>query len=465
MNHLRQPLRTTALILVVSSLCLPAHGQPQEYALRGTLVTPTEVIANGTILVSGEKIQAVGKDISLPAEVKIVETHGFIYPGLIDLHDHITWNFLPRWKPGRKFANRYEWQQIPEYGIALNTPHAQIFSEGLACDANQYAEVKALVGGATAVVGSLAGDKCIEGLVRNLDFYSGLYPPGMAEKLRNEVFPLELPTVDVVNILKAFDDGQLTALLVHLAEGRPSDASSNREFRMLRARGLIRPGVSIIHGTALHQTDFQEMAKNNVGLIWSPRSNLELYGDTTDVRTAKQSGVKIALAPDWSPSGSDGILQELKYAAAWNAGQYPKIFTDAELVQMVTLDAAQLAKLDDKIGTLQSGRFADLLVIRSDEMDAYRALLHADPLNVRLVTVGGSPAYGDAEMMRDLAPESQLQSLQLCHTARFVDLETEKALQGTAPKTWKQTVDALTHALDEWGLTAPQITPCLGEAQ
>jgi cytosine/adenosine deaminase-related metal-dependent hydrolase len=234
---------------------------------------------------------------------------------------------------------------------------------------------------------------------------------------------------------------------------------------MLRARGLIRPGVSIIHGTALHQTDFQEMAKNNVGLIWSPRSNLELYGDTTDVRTAKQSGVKIALAPDWSPSGSDGILQELKYAAAWNAGQYPKIFTDAELVQMVTLDAAQLAKLDDKIGTLQSGRFADLLVIRSDEMDAYRALLHADPLNVRLVTVGGSPAYGDAEMMRDLVPESQLQSLQLCHTARFVDLETEKALQGTAPKTWKQTVDALTHALDEWGLTAPQITPCLGEAQ
>ena len=62
------------------------------------------------------------------------------------------------------------------------------------------------------------------------------------------------------------------------------------------------------------------MAKNGVGLIWSPRSNIELYGVTTDVALAKEQGVKIAVAPDWSPSGSDGLLQELKYVATWNAG-------------------------------------------------------------------------------------------------------------------------------------------------
>jgi cytosine/adenosine deaminase-related metal-dependent hydrolase len=77
-------------------------------------------------------------------------------------------------------------------------------------------------------------------------------------------------------------------------------------------------GSSIIHGVALRKPDFEKMAAAGVGLIWSPRSNIELYGETADVATAKAVKVKedqritIALAPDWSPSGSDGVLQELK---------------------------------------------------------------------------------------------------------------------------------------------------------
>ncbi len=65
------------------------------------------------------------------------------------------------------------------------------------------------------------------------------------------------------------------------------------------------------------------MAAHGVNLIWSPRSNLELYGSTADVAAAKAAHVKIALAPDWSPTGSDGLLAELNYAAAWNDTQTP----------------------------------------------------------------------------------------------------------------------------------------------
>lgn len=86
---------------------------------------------------------------------------------------------------------------------------------------------------------------------------------------------------------------------------------------------------------------------------------MELYDGTTDVSGAKWAGVTIALSPDWSPSGSDGMIQELKYAAAWNAKHTPKIFEDAELVRMATLYPAQLAGLSDKIGTLTRGRYAD----------------------------------------------------------------------------------------------------------
>lgn len=470
--------RISICFLAVIPACLQAaaannNSNPDGYALKGTLVTPTEIVEDGTILVVGDKIQAIGKDIPLPTGVKIIETKAFIYPGLIDLHNHITWNFLPRWQPGRKFVDRYEWQQIPEYSLALKTPHDQIIpfpppastrppvQEDLACDANRYGEVKAIVGGATSVIdslGELKTDPCIKGLARNLNTYSGLYPAGKPEQLWNAVFPLELKNDEVKKLNDNLSDAQQHyALVVHLAEGKASDASSAREFRMFKARGFLRAGVSIIHGVALRQPEFAEMAKAQVGLIWSPRSNIELYGETTDVRTAKQSGVKIALAPDWSPSGSDGTLEELNYAAVWNAGQNPRVFTDAELVEMVTANPAKLARLDDKIGSLKSGYFADLLVVGSQETDPYRALLGARPMDIKLVVVGGNPVYGDEDLMQELAPTGHLEPVSLCGTKKLLNLETDNTLPA---KPWKDTVSALAKALKPSGLPLSELTTC-----
>src|SRR5262249_39080384 len=159
--------------------------------------------------------------------------------------------------------------------------------------------------------------------------------------------------------------------------------------------GFLRPGVSIIHGVALSKPDFVQMQKASVGLIWSPRSNIELYAATTDVRSAKEANVKIALAPDWSPSGSDGLIEELKYASSWNDAQVPRIFAPDELVAMATTIPAQLAGASDSIGSLKPGYYADLLLVRKTTGDPYQTLLHLDPVDVRLVVIGGVPIYGD----------------------------------------------------------------------
>jgi 5-methylthioadenosine/S-adenosylhomocysteine deaminase len=444
--------------LIITLAALPTHTQNPTIALRGTVVTPDQVIEQGIVLISGDKIQAVGANIPIPAHTIEIAGDQVIYPGLIDLHNHLTWNFLPRWNPNRLFNTRYEWQAIPEYGVALTTPHSKIMGEGLDCPAEQYAEVKAMVGGATSVVGGLHS-KCSEGLARNLDYYSGLYPPGTPEKVRYEVFPLELDEPTVAAITAALNNQSLTAFLIHLSEGRPGDANAERELRMLRARGFLRPGVSIIHGVGLNVADLQTLADNHVGLIWSPRSNFNLYGGTADVATAKRLGVQIALAPDWSPSGSDGMLQELKYASTWNDGQYPYVFTYAELVQMATSIPAQLAGLSDKIGSIKPGYAADLLVVRRTEKDPYQSLLNASPADIRLVLIAGSPVYGDDDLMRKLAPAADLEALTVCGSAKALGLSSETAL-GQHPTTWKQTVDQLNHALAEWGLTPVQLTPC-----
>jgi hypothetical protein len=72
------------------------------------------------------------------------------------------------------------------------------------------------------------------------------------------------------------------------------------------------------------------------------------------------------------------MLQELKYVSTWNDGQYPKVLTDAELVQMVTTIPAQFAGLFDKIGTASSlDPPPTSLVVRRTEKDPYLSLLNA----------------------------------------------------------------------------------------
>ena len=82
----------------------------------------------------------------------------------------------------------------------------------------------------------------------------------------------------------------------------------------------------LVHGVGLEPEDFYEMAHapaaraDGVGdgkgakLVWSPLSNLLLYGKTAAVYDALAAGVLISLGTDWTPSGSPNLLTELKVA-------------------------------------------------------------------------------------------------------------------------------------------------------
>jgi 5-methylthioadenosine/S-adenosylhomocysteine deaminase len=253
----------------------------------------------------------VGESSSIPNALTPTKTNAIILPGFIDLHNHLTWNILPRWILNRKFGNRYDWQDTAEYDRLLVAPHLAAMSVA-GCEAEVYAEIKALIGGATSVVGSSSNKGCAAELVRNLDVSSGLgfIPPGpldpcepkppkplqpLQDFVANEVFPLEIPYERVAFLKCELEAGNLRSLVVHLSEGAPTDASAHREFNMLKSAGLLMPGLVIVHGTALQPKDFGDMAAAQVGLVWSPRSNDELYGATTNVAAAQHASVSIAI--------------------------------------------------------------------------------------------------------------------------------------------------------------------------
>ena len=394
---------------LLPAICPPSISSPRwtpgaPLILSGTIVTPDVVLPHGYVLIQNGRISKVSDRKPDVAGAIFFDTNGLIYPGLVDLHNHVPWNVVPRWAPPRLYSNRYEWRADPEYQSKVGIPFRNLLAGGSFCDMNAYGEMRALVGGTTSILATTAAP-CIHGLVRNLDYNSELY--GTTElNLEHVVSTIEVPPVTqpqaraqfVGQALFAIASPAYEALLLHLSEG--IDATSLEEFNFMQSNGLLNPKGACIHCLALGREQLQAMAANGVSLVWSPRSNVELYAHTVDINAAREAGVRIALAPDWAVTGSSNMLDELHFADRWNRDHLGGALSDRDLVNMVSSTAAAIAGIDDEVGSIRPGLRADLLVISGDDGRPYRDLVEASPADVQLVLVGGIPVYGERASMR-----------------------------------------------------------------
>ena len=144
-----------------------------------------------------------------------------------------------------------------------------------------------------------------------------------------------------------------TCYLLHLSEGL--DPTARRAFESLQFapdEWAITPSLCGIHAAALQPRDFEILAAKGGSMVWSPFSNMLLYGGTADIAAAKAAGVPIALGCDWAPSGSRNLLNELKVAHLLSEASATAIFKPRELVAMVTREAARLLEWESVLGTL-----------------------------------------------------------------------------------------------------------------
>jgi hypothetical protein len=186
------------------------------------------------------------------------------------------------------------------------------------------------------------------------------------------------------------------------------------------------------------------MADVDAGLVWSPISNLLLYGDTTDVVTADNAGVTISLAPDWGPSGSKNNLHELKVADMWNRESLGGHFSDYELVEMVTSNAAEIANWQNFVGQISVGMYADLVVIDTFHDNPYRNLIDAIDPDVRLTIVQGKAVFGDIDLM-DAMKGDDWEYINGSGFSKAVDVTSTSEIEGM--QTWENIESGLSMAM------------------
>jgi hypothetical protein len=333
-----------------------------------------------------------------------LSTDGSIYPGLIELHNHLAYDALPLWQVPKLYKDRDQWRGTTDYETLISRPMGILGAMPDVVRAIcRYVECKAVVGGTTTSQGiRLVSDagigKYFRGIIRTVE------QPGGDKRLPAAAALISDPDAKDP---KAFwrilqkQDKKGAEYLLHLSEG--TDDSARKHFRSLEIAPdtwAIDRALAGIHCAALTAADFDVLAAHQGAMVWSPFSNLLLYGKTADVAAAKKAGVAIGIGPDWSPSGSKNLFGELKVAKLWNDDD-PKggCFTSRDLVAMATIGAAAILRWDQGLGSISPGKRADLLVVATSAADPYDGLLAAKEADIRLVVVDGVPRYGVPALM------------------------------------------------------------------
>ncbi|MCA9701843.1 MAG: amidohydrolase family protein, partial [Myxococcales bacterium] len=448
-------------------------GAPGRILLRGMVVTPAETFA-GEVLVVEDLITCVAVDCAGEPEAdvaSIVDTHGVIMPGMIDTHNHVQFAIFDEddWTPAMVYSNHNQWPNEPAYQEMLDAKQ-YLNGEGgspinLNCEMNKYGELKALVAGTTAVTGAAnpSNKKCYRTLARTIDQSAnglcGTVPPqSCPDGIQNHtIFP---GTAAADGVCANFEDGSTDAYLVNVGEGVDDVALSELDdlYTAPTIDGcLFDPRTAVVQGTAFGEMEFDLMAANGMGLVWSPRSNVFLYGGqddltkTTNIPLALAKGINVSLAPDWSLGGSQNLLDELRFANEVDDGVWGDLLTPQDLVEMVTINAARNLGLDDRLGTLEVGKKADITVISGDTDAPYDAILAATPVEVGLVLVDGRALYGAVGLVELGAPMPGCEELDMVGKAKFSCVAVEGgAVDDKFGQTYATIVDVLGIALQNY---------------
>ncbi|MBR4984740.1 MAG: amidohydrolase family protein [Proteobacteria bacterium] len=379
-------------------------GSGSTIILRGDVLGLDKTYKGGMVAIVDGKIDYVGcgDDYNTANATVITCPEAVITPGFINGHEHLTYsNGVPGKWGDERFDHRYDWRK----GV---NGHKKV--PGPSTNDNEVVELRSIMGGTTSIFGSGS----VSGLARNLDKQAldgvksvyQTFPLGDSGDNENYITKSSCSDYKYHSSVTNFDDS--CPYGPHIAEGINQGAVN--ELLCLNGQGIdgkgtdakdiFKPNTAIIHGIAATPDIIDHMAQNHVKLIWSPRTNVSLYGDTAQAPLFDMLGVTVGLGTDWIYSGSANMLRELACVDYLNKNHYNSYFSDYQIWKMPTYNNAVAFGLENSIGQIKVGLHADLMIVKAyPTRTNHRAVIDAENKDITLVMIDGKFLYGDANIM------------------------------------------------------------------
>lgn len=183
-----------------------------------------------------------------------------------------------------------------------------------------------------------------------------------------------------------------------------------RPLARVAGHGLLGPQFQAVHMTQVDAADLELLLANNCSLVHCPQSNLKLASGFCPVDRVWQAGINVALGTDGAASNNTlDLLTEMRVAAllAKAVSGNAAALNAHQALRMATLNGARALGLQDKTGSLEAGKLADLVSINLSALSAQPVY---DPVSqlvyachggaVEHVWVGGKQLVHNRQLLR-----------------------------------------------------------------
>ncbi len=415
--------------------------QPVDLIISGgTVITMNDhgdVYPTGAIAIKDDTIVAVGPlpDI-LPrfsAREKLSYVEDIILPGLVNAHTHAAMTCfrgladdlpLEKWLNEHIFpAERHISRKLVYWGTKLAIAEMILSGTTTFCDMYLFAD-------AVAQASREAGMRAVVGEVL-YDFPSTNYGhPDNGLKFTEALIqtwqddPLVQVAVQPHAVYTCSPDlltrcGDLAArynsrLIIHLAETHQEVADCRQQYGAtpvahLSNLGLLNHRLVADHGVVLSQQDQELLAAQGVSVVHCPESNMKLASGVAPVVELLGQGVNVALGTDGCASNNNlDMFQEMDTAAKLHKVHHldPTVMPAPAVLGLATRGGAQTLNLHHRIGSLEPGKQADLIVINCDQphlvplYNPYSQLVYAATgADVRTVVIAGQVVMQDRRLL------------------------------------------------------------------
>ena len=422
------------MAVVVAAGCSGA-GESADLIIRNALVLTMNaertVYESGVVVVEGDSIAAVGGAELLEqyqAENVIDAGGDIVMPGMLNLHNHISMvAFRGLGENGVdnrlfRFFFPLEKEMLSRDLIRVAARHAaiELALSGVTLVADMYYHEDE-VARAVAEVGirGILGETVIGfPVVDAPEPWGGLaYAEEFIQEWKDH--PLITPAIaphapytvppEWLLKTKALADREGVPVLIHMAEfGHEKDLIRERvgEFpegksvvRYLEDIGFLGDSVLGAHVIYVDEEDMDILKRRGVGVSHNPKANSRGNSGLSPAWEMYQRDLDVGLGTDGPMSSNQmDVLNVMHWAAsvARYLGKDSTRFTPYELVYLATMGGARAADMEDRIGSLEAGKRADLVVVdvhaanMQPVYDPYAALAFAAyPENVQTTVVNG----------------------------------------------------------------------------
>jgi 5-methylthioadenosine/S-adenosylhomocysteine deaminase len=394
-------LLSASLVLLATAWAGQTSRQKADLIVTGgTVITmdPSHrILRDGAVAISGERIAAVGPSAEIAARyqaAQVIPAAGsLIMPGLINGHNHVPMVLfrgiaddmnLSDWL--EKFIFPAEAKNVTNDFVAAGTALGclEMIRSGTTTFADMYyfedrvAEVTARAGmrgilGETILQFPAPDNKTPEAAFAYTEKFIARW------KGNTLITPVPAPhapytnTADMLRTAKALADKNGVPMLIHVSETQDEMREISQKYgttptQWLESLGVLGPNVFFAHGVWLTEEDLAIVKRRGVTVAHNPDSNMKLASGTAPVTRMLELGIPVGLGTDGAASNNDLDMFEVMDLAAKLqklARMNPTVLPAEQVVAMATIGGARALGMEKEIGSLESGKRADLILVNT----------------------------------------------------------------------------------------------------